>query len=110
MSAIFEKSLYERCMCALRIERAQERNPLGLSHCVYQRLNSAILVVKATENWVGRDGTEALDRAMERRVLVHGTMDPQLIVVDGAADQQNTKEISCHTPRTKAAEASGPRS
>jgi hypothetical protein len=40
-------------------------------------------VVKATENWVGRDGTEGLGRAMERRVLVQGTMDPRLIIIGG---------------------------
>jgi hypothetical protein len=55
--------------------------------CVYRKLDSAILVVKATENWVGRDGTEALGRAMERRVLVQGTMDPRLIIVDGICAQ-----------------------
>jgi hypothetical protein len=54
-----------------------------LAGCVYRKLDSAIFVVKATENWVGRDGTEALDRAMERGVLVQGTMDPRLIIVDG---------------------------
>ena len=51
--------------------------------CVYRKLDSAIFVVKATENWVGRDGAEMLNRAMERRVLVQGTMDPRLIIVDG---------------------------
>src|SRR5208282_6464854 len=55
---------------------------VGLT-CVYRKLDSAIFVVKATENWVGRDGTEALNRAMERRVLVQGTMCPRLIIVDG---------------------------
>ena len=29
------------------------------------------------------DGTEGLGRAMERRVLVQGTMDPRLIIVGG---------------------------
>ena len=44
-------------------------------------------MVKATENWVGRDGNEGLGRAMERRVLVQGTMDPRLIIVDGICAQ-----------------------
>ena len=48
-----------------------------------RKLDSAILVVKATENWICRDGTEALNRAMERRVLVQGTMCPRLIIVGG---------------------------
>ena len=34
-----------------------------------------------------RDGTEALNRAMERRVLVQGTMSPQLIIVGGICAQ-----------------------
>ena len=51
--------------------------------CVYRKLDSTILVVKATENWVRRDGTEALNRAMERRVFVQGTMSPRLIIVGG---------------------------
>jgi len=38
---------------------------------------------EATENRVGGDGAGALDRAMERRVLVQGTMDPRLIIVCG---------------------------
>jgi len=46
----------------------------GNGACVYRKLDSAILVVKATENWICRDGTEALNRAMERRVLVQGAM------------------------------------
>ena len=55
----------------------------ALGTCVYRKLDSAILVVKGAQNRVRRDGTDALNRAMERRVLVQGTMDPQLIIVDG---------------------------
>jgi hypothetical protein len=54
-----------------------------ITSCVYRKLDSAILVVKSTENWVWRDGTEALNRAVERRVLVQGTMSPRLIIVGG---------------------------
>ena len=43
------------------------RRNLAVPTCVYRKLDSAILVVEATENWVCRDGTEALNRAMERR-------------------------------------------
>ena len=49
----------------------------ALGTCVYRKLDSAILVVKAAQNRVRRDGTDALNRAMERRVLVQGTMDPR---------------------------------
>jgi hypothetical protein len=38
--------------------------------CVYRKLGSAISVLKAAENRVWRDGIEALNRAMERGVLV----------------------------------------
>ena len=39
------------------------------------------MVVKTTENWVCRDGTEALNRAMERGVLVQRSMSPRFIIV-----------------------------
>jgi hypothetical protein len=40
--------------------------------CVYRKLDPAISVVKAAENLVWHDGIEALNRAMERGVLVQG--------------------------------------
>ena len=51
--------------------------------CVYRKLDSAILVMKAAENGVRRDRAEALNRAVDRRVLVQGTMSPRLIIVGG---------------------------
>src|ERR1019366_7439241 len=79
-------TLVRRAGAKFTLRNRNHHNQLGLTDlvtCVYRKLDSAILVVKATENWVGRDGTEALNRAMERRVLVQGTMDPRRIIVGG---------------------------
>jgi hypothetical protein len=41
---------------------------------VYRKLDSAISVVKAAEDWLRCDGTETLDRTMERRVFSQGSV------------------------------------
>ena len=43
--------------------------------------NSAILVVKSTENRLRIDGTEALNSSMNWGVLVQRAMGPQFIIV-----------------------------
>jgi hypothetical protein len=69
-----------------------QRDDLRFITCVYRKLDSAILVVKATEDCVCRDGSEALNRAMERRVFVQGTMSPRLIIV-GSIRAKDTAQV-----------------
>jgi hypothetical protein len=49
--------------------------------CVYRKSDSAILVVKPTKDWPCNDGTEALNRPMDRSVLVQRAMGPRFIIV-----------------------------
>ena len=49
--------------------------------CVYRKLDSAIVVVKAAEDRLRCNGAETLNRAMERGVLVQRSMSPQLIII-----------------------------
>jgi hypothetical protein len=53
--------------------------------CVYRKLDSAILMVKAAEDRLRCDGAATLNRAMERGMLVQGSMGPRLIVITGVS-------------------------
>jgi hypothetical protein len=56
--------------------------------CVYQKLDSAIMVVKAAEDRLRCDGAETLNRAMEWGVLVQRSMSPQLIIIGGICNNR----------------------
>ena len=55
--------------------------------CVYRKLDSAILVVKAAEDRLWRDCAGALNGVMNWSVLVQRTMNPRPIVVGGTCAQ-----------------------
>src|SRR5674476_733452 len=65
--------------------RAAERTAKQavMATCVYRKLDSAIMVVKAAEDRLRCDGADALNRAMKRGVLVQRSMSPQLIIIGG---------------------------
>jgi hypothetical protein len=48
-----------------------------------ENLDSAIQVMKPSENRSGCDGTDALDRPMEGSIMAQCAMGPRTIVVDG---------------------------
>jgi hypothetical protein len=54
-----------------------------LIRCVCRKLDSAILMVKAAKDRFRDDGAEALNRAMERGVLVQRSMGPRHIIIGG---------------------------
>jgi hypothetical protein len=56
--------------------------------CVYRKLDSAIVVMKAAEDGCRYDSTDVLDGAMDRSVLVERPMSPQLIII-GSILRQN---------------------
>ncbi len=60
---------------------------VAITGCLYRELDSAVLVVKATEDRLPFDGAGALNRAMEWGILVQGTMSPRLIIVGGICAQ-----------------------
>ena len=49
--------------------------------CVYRKLDSAIVVMKAAEEGRRYDAACVLDDAMDRSVLVERPMNPQLIII-----------------------------
>jgi len=51
--------------------------------CVCRKLNSAILVMKAAENWLGCDCSNALNSPMDGTILVQTPMGPHAIIVCG---------------------------
>ena len=59
--------------------------------CVYRKLDSAIMVVKAAEDRLRRDGADALNRAMKRGVLVQRSMSPQLIIIGGICAEDSAQ-------------------
>ena len=59
--------------------------------CVYRKLDSAIVVVKAAEDGLRCDGADALNRAMERGVLIQRSMSPQLIIIGGICAEDSAK-------------------
>jgi hypothetical protein len=48
-----------------------------------ENLDPAVLVMKTAENRSRCDGAEALNRPMDRRVLVQSAMSPRFIIVGG---------------------------
>jgi len=50
-----------------------------------ENLHPAILVMKTAENRSRRDGAEALNRPMDRRVLVQSAMSPRFIIAKDSA-------------------------
>jgi hypothetical protein len=75
----------DRDEAAAAVPRIKERlSKMGVTTlCVYRKLNSAIMVVKAAEDRLRCDGADALNCAMKRGVLVQRSMSPQLIIIDG---------------------------
>src|SRR5665811_1337204 len=59
--------------------------------CVYQKLDSAIMVVKAAEDRLRCDGADALNRAMKRGVLVQRSMSPRLIIIGGICAEDSAQ-------------------
>ena len=54
-----------------------------MAGCVCRKLDSAILVMKLSEDRVGCDGADALDRPMDRTVMAQSAMGPHAIIVCG---------------------------
>jgi hypothetical protein len=55
--------------------------------CLYRKLDSAIMVMKAAEDGGRYNVAHVLDGAMDRGVLVERPMSPQLIIVGGILRQ-----------------------
>ena len=51
--------------------------------CLYRKLDSAIMVMKATKDRRRCDSAEALDRAMERGIFVQRAMNSSFVVIAG---------------------------
>src|SRR5258707_765460 len=51
--------------------------------CVYRKLDSAIVVMKAAEDGHRHNVAHVLDGAMDRSVLVERPMSPQTVIVGG---------------------------
>ena len=51
------------------------------------------MVVKAAEDGLRRDGADALNRAMERGVLVQRSMSPQLIIIIGGICAEDSAQV-----------------
>ena len=66
------------------------QSPAGAT-CVYRKLGSAIMVVKAAEDRLRCDGADALNRAMKRGVLVQRSMSPQLIIIGGICAEDSAQ-------------------
>ena len=58
---------------------------------MYRKLDSAILVVKAAEDRLRRDGADALNRAMKRGVLVQRSMSSRLIIIGGICAEDSAQ-------------------
>src|SRR6266704_5686103 len=65
---------------------------INVDACVYRKLDSAIMVVKAAEDGRRYDVAPALDGSMDRRILVEGPMSPQLVIV-GSILPQNPAQM-----------------
>jgi acyl-CoA synthetase (AMP-forming)/AMP-acid ligase II len=62
------------------------------ARCLYQKSDSAIMVMKPAENRHRYDAARVLDGAMDRSVFVERPMSPQLVVV-GGIPRQNPAEV-----------------
>src|SRR5674476_298326 len=78
--------------------RAAERTAKQavLAQCVYRKLDSAIMVVKAAEDRLRCDGADALNRAMERGVLVQRSMSSSLIIIGICAEDSAQVRFTKH--------------
>ena len=65
---------------------------INVDACVYRKLDSAIMVVKAAEDGRRYDAAPALNGAMDRRILVEGPMSPQLVII-GSILPQNPAQM-----------------
>ena len=66
--------------CRAKRNRMPTRHPRRTATCVYRKLDSAIMVVKAAEDRLGCDGAEVLNRTMDRSVLAQRPIGPCLII------------------------------
>jgi hypothetical protein len=55
----------------------------AISRCLYRKSDSAIMVMKSSEDGRRYDAAHVLDGAMDRSVLVERAMRPQLVIVGG---------------------------
>jgi hypothetical protein len=65
----------------------------GQPACLYQKSDSAIMVMKPAEDGQRYDAAHVLDCAMDRSVFVERPMSPQLVVV-GGIPRQNPAQVS----------------
>ena len=83
----FLSRLLPRRLEAVCIENLNPDVVVVVKACLYRELDSAILVVKATEDRLPFDGAAVLNRAMEWGILVQGTMSPRFIIIGGICAQ-----------------------
>ena len=57
--------------------------------CLYQKLNSTIMVVKATDDRLRCDAAYVLDGTMDWSVFAKRPMSPQLIIISGILRQDS---------------------
>ena len=55
--------------------------------CLYRKLDSAIMVMKSAEDGRRYDAAAVVDGAVDRSVLVEGSMSPQLVIIGGILHQ-----------------------
>ena len=55
--------------------------------CLYQKLNSTIMVVKATDDRLRCDAADVLDGTMDWSAFVKRPMSPQLVIINGILRQ-----------------------
>src|SRR5947208_5016145 len=71
------------CGAHAPIERRSRRTLRGGAYCACRKSDSAILMMKATKDRLGCDGPDALNRPMERGVLVQRAMNARFIIISG---------------------------
>src|SRR5262245_43903113 len=64
----------------------------GCQGCLYRKLDSAIMVMKSAEDGRRYDAASVVDGAMDRSVLVEGSMSHQLVIIGGIL-RQNTAYV-----------------
>src|SRR5215469_2586228 len=70
---------------------------LWTAPCVYRKSDSAILVMKAAKDGLGCDDAEALNRPMERGILVQRAMNARFIIIHGILPRIRRR---CASPNT----------
>ena len=61
----------------------------GVPTCVYRKLDSAVVVMKAAKDGRRHEAAHMLDGAMDRSVFVERPMSPQLVIVGGILCQNS---------------------